>query len=137
MRILLVQDHVGILSSHTQILREAGHTVRPTRDGDDAAKFYDARRYDVVLTDLWHPGLEGHNLIKHIFKKNPKQVVGVISANPKMEEKIDVPRLDSFEASELLGFIESIVRSGKEATPRMQSRRVRRKGTIRRKRRAN
>jgi DNA-binding NtrC family response regulator len=136
MRILLVQDHVGILSYHTQVLREAGHTVRATRDGDDAAQFYDSRRFDLVWTDLWHPGLEGHKLIRHIFKKNPEQLVGVISANPKMEEKINVPRLGYFEASELLTFVDGIVRSGTEPTPRMQSRSVRRKPTIRRKRQA-
>ena len=87
MRILLVQDHVGILSYHIQFLRKAGHTVRAFRDGNVAVKVFNSTNLDLVLTDLWHPGLEGHGLIKHILKKHPKRVVGVISSNPNMERK--------------------------------------------------
>src|SRR5262245_2934101 len=111
MRILLVQDQIGILSYHTQTLREAGHTVRGTRNGDDAARFYASTTYDLVLTDLWHLGLEGHKLIKTILKKNPRQAVGIISSSTMMEEELDVPRLGSFEANELLAFVKRIADS--------------------------
>ncbi len=120
MRILLVQDHVGILTYHTQVLRKAGHTVRAFRDGDVAAKVFNVTTFDLVLSDLWHPGLEGHKLIKHIFKRHPKQVVGVIWCNPNMEEKVDVPRLDSFDASDLLSFVERITSSARSAQRNMK-----------------
>jgi CheY-like chemotaxis protein len=84
-----------VLKYKIQILRSAGHTVRATRNGDEAAKHYDERHYDLVLTDLWHPGLEGHKLIKRIFEKNPRQAVGVVSSTTVMEEKIRVPILSS------------------------------------------
>lgn|SRR5215469_7551080 len=91
MKILLVEDSALVLKYKIQILRSAGHTVRATRHGDEAAKHYDERHYDLVLTDLWHPGLEAHNLIKRIFEKNPRQVVGVISSTTVMEEKSVCP----------------------------------------------
>lgn len=109
MKILLVEDTDLVLKYETQILRGAGHTVRATHDGDSAAKYYDDHRYDLVLTDLWHPGLEGHNLIKRIFKKNAHQIVGVISKTTLMEEKLDVPLLQKpFKPSELLAFVSKI-----------------------------
>jgi DNA-binding NtrC family response regulator len=73
---------------------------------------YDERHYDLVLTDLWHPGLEGHNLIKRIFEKNPRQVVGVISSTTVMEEKIRVPILQTLcKPDELLTLIRDITGS--------------------------
>jgi DNA-binding response OmpR family regulator len=110
MKILLVEDAPVVLEYETQILRRAGHTVRATDNGDTAAEHYDERLYDLVLTDLWHPGLEGHNLIKRILKKNPKQVIGVISATTVMEEEIDVPLMQKpFEPSDLLAFVDAIM----------------------------
>jgi len=109
MTILLIEDDVVILEYEAQILRRPGHTVRATRNGDEAAKYYDQHRYDLVLTDLWHPGPEGHNLIKRILKKNPRQVVGVISASDVMEEQIDVPMMQKpFGPSDLLAFLDAI-----------------------------
>src|SRR5215470_16442282 len=93
MKILLVEDAALIRTYETQILRRADHTVRATGNGDVAARYYDERSYDLVLTDLWHPGLEGHRLIKRILGRNPKQVVGVVSSSTVMEERIDVPLL--------------------------------------------
>jgi DNA-binding response OmpR family regulator len=109
MKILLVEDAVLILTYETQILRRAGHTVRATGNADTAARWYDQRSYDLVLTDLWHPGLEGHRLIKRILRKNPKQVVGVVSSSTVMEKKIDLPLLTKpFKPGELLSFVDSI-----------------------------
>jgi len=110
MKILLVEDAPVVLEYETQILRRAGHPVRATDKGDTAAEHYDERPYDLVLTDLWHPGLEGHNLIKRILKKNPKQAIGVISATTEMEEKIDVPLMKKpFEPNDLLAFLSAIM----------------------------
>jgi two-component system, OmpR family, response regulator PhoP len=110
MKILLVEDAPIVLEYETQILRRAGHTVRATDNGDTAAEHYGERAYDLVLTDLWHPGLEGHNLIRRILKKNPKQAVGVISATTEMEEKIDAPLMKKpFEPNDLLAFVNAIM----------------------------
>jgi DNA-binding response OmpR family regulator len=109
MKILLVEDSAPVLEYEAQTLRRAGNTVRAIGNGDTAAKYYDERNYDLVLTDLWHPGLEGHNLIKRILKKNPKQVIGVISASSVMEDELDVPLLKKpFDPNELLAFVDAI-----------------------------
>ena len=118
-KILLVEDSALVLKYKIQILRSAGHTVRATRNGDEAAKHYDERHYDLVLTDLWHPGLEGHKLIKRIFEKNPRQAVGVVSSTTVMEEKIRVPILQTpCKPDELLAFIRDITGSPEQ---RMQA----------------
>jgi len=110
MKILLVEDAPVVLEYETQILRRAGHTVRATDNGDTAAEHYDERPYDLVLTDLWHPGLEGHNLIKHILKRKPKQLIGVISAITELEAKIDVPLMKKpFGPNDLLAFLNAIM----------------------------
>jgi DNA-binding response OmpR family regulator len=109
-KILLVEDAHVVLEYEAQILRRAGHTVRATDNGDRAAEYYNERPYDLVLTDLWHPGLEGHNLIKRILKKNPKQAIGVISSTTEMEEKLDVPLMRKpFEPNDLLAFLSAIM----------------------------
>jgi len=48
-------------------------------------------------------------LIKRIFEKNPKQIVGVISKTTVMEEKLEVPILQKpFKPAELLAFVGEI-----------------------------
>jgi CheY-like chemotaxis protein len=61
-------------------LAKAGLELEFATDGDEAFKRYcDHGPYDLVITDYVHPGLDGFKLAKAIRRKNPNQVVAMVT----------------------------------------------------------
>ena len=69
-RILLVDDSKMNLMVLTALLKKAGdYETTMAMDGQEALKLLeesDARPYDLVLTDMWMPNLDGEGLVKAI-----------------------------------------------------------------------
>lgn len=68
MRILLVDDSVGIRELVTTVLTRESFKVESTGNGTEALRMFRRRRYDLVITDLLHPGLNGAELIGKILR---------------------------------------------------------------------
>jgi len=62
--ILLVDDDVTILATLFAVLEEAGHRVILAAGGREAAKAVASSRFDVVVTDVFMPELDGLELIR-------------------------------------------------------------------------
>src|SRR5215475_8951925 len=82
MRILLVDDEIGIREIVTNVLTEAGFRVDSTGNGTKALQMFRRRRYDLVITDLLHPGLNGAELIGKIRRLKPWHPVLLFTASP-------------------------------------------------------
>ncbi|HLX76343.1 MAG TPA: response regulator [Terriglobales bacterium] len=99
MKILVVDDDFA--DGIAQMLRTGGHTVVTADDRDVAQKLYNKDGpFDLVLTDLLHPGLDGVGLIQAIGQKNPKQKVGILTGFPVL--------CKPFTKDGLLHFVESL-----------------------------
>lgn len=79
MHILLADDEQFILDLMQMVLAGAGHTVRAVPDGGQALKAYEAERFDLVITDLSMPHLDGSALAKEIKGRDPAQKVVLLS----------------------------------------------------------
>jgi CheY-like chemotaxis protein len=61
-------------------LRQAGFELDFATNGDEAlARFRQNGPYDLVLTDLYHPGLDGIDLARTIRRENPAQAIAVFT----------------------------------------------------------
>jgi CheY-like chemotaxis protein len=74
--ILLVDDDESILDSTTIVLELDGHTVAAATNGEDgvalaARAATDGKPFDVVITDLTMPGMDGHAVAAAIKAKSP------------------------------------------------------------------
>ena len=117
MNILLVEDAVAEVVE--AILHSAGHEVTVAADGDEALRLYRNRecRYDLVLTDRWHAGIDGIELAAAIRKVNPEQAIAFFTSpgDYVVEQKFaaygvsDLPRLLKPCVEQLLRFVESVV----------------------------
>jgi len=123
MNILVVEDEDAIAEVVEAILHHAGHKVTAVADGDEALRHYRHRecRYDLVLTDRWHTGIDGIELAAAIRKVNPEQAIAFFTStwDYVVEQKFaaygvsDLPRLlKPSSAEQLLRFVESVVSSG-------------------------
>ncbi len=94
MTILLVDDVPAVRHYITTILTEAGYEIEEASNGDEALRTYCERGpYDLVMTDLYHTGLNGIELVTAIHKWNPKQSVVFMSGFPMLEKPFRKERL--------------------------------------------
>ena len=68
LRILIVDDHAPTRMAITRLLRLAGADVTSARDGDEALGYLVTQRFDVLLTDLRMPGMDGFELLQQCMK---------------------------------------------------------------------
>ncbi len=69
--ILLVEDDDAVRALSEQILRGAGYTVVPARDGDEALAMDRCQGVDLVLTDVIMPGMNGVQLAERLADRYP------------------------------------------------------------------
>jgi two-component system nitrogen regulation response regulator NtrX len=69
--LLIVDDEPFILQSLSGILSDEGFEVSTASNGYEALKRIEEDSPDLVLLDIWMPGLDGIETLKEIKKNNP------------------------------------------------------------------
>ena len=64
--ILVIDDEKGILRVIQEALSRSGHDVDTALDGIEGIQKFDDGSYDMVITDLRMPGLDGIGVVEHI-----------------------------------------------------------------------
>lgn len=78
--ILVVDDQPILREVLGEILEEAGHDVRLAADGGEALRKMSCGHYDVLLTDVVMPGIDGIELIGEVRRRYPWMRVIAMSA---------------------------------------------------------
>jgi len=74
-RILLVDDDVSLQGALMDVLRDAGHSVVASPNGREALKVFLLDDFDLVLTDIQMPEMNGLQLLAAIRRVKPAPVV--------------------------------------------------------------
>ncbi len=80
LRILLVDDDMGICSTLSEMLEAEGCVVETASDGEEALRRLETRPVDVVLTDVVMPNMDGHELFVNLRKRHPTLPVLMMTA---------------------------------------------------------
>ncbi len=81
MRILVVDDHAGLLAEIVQYLTSCGHHATPAESGERAMEIVGSdREYDVVITDISMPGMNGIEMWDQMSALLPQAKVIFISS---------------------------------------------------------
>lgn len=102
LRVLVVEDDVPIGRMLASILADEGYVVDLASDGLTALGKIEAREYDLILTDLRMPELDGVGLYRELERRQPEMLRRVIvitgtSGHPEYEsflEETQVPYLE-------------------------------------------
>lgn len=81
-RILFVDDEKKFVEAMAKVLRAEGFSVRPAYSGNEALDIFQSERFDLIITDLKMPVMDGIELIRHMRQLNPNQRIIVITAFP-------------------------------------------------------
>src|SRR5829696_4942479 len=68
LKILLVEDHAPTRMAISRLMRQAGADVITARDGEEGLGYLLTQRFDVLLTDLRMPVMDGFELLHHCQK---------------------------------------------------------------------
>jgi EAL domain-containing protein (putative c-di-GMP-specific phosphodiesterase class I) len=87
-RVLLVDDDPLILSLFGRVLRGAGYAVQELDDARCVADMLTRQRFDVVLTDLIMPGMDGIGVLKAIRAVHPEVPVVLLTGQGSFDSAV-------------------------------------------------
>ena len=109
--ILVIDDEKGILQLMHQALTKYGHHVETADDGQEGIRKFDDGCYDIVITDIRMPVIDGNGVVAHI-RKSEKQSIPVIaiSGTPWVQEagNFDMVLPKPFRLKQLIESIRSL-----------------------------
>ena len=88
-RILIVDDEALVCWSLSRALQEEGYEVSTVQSGEEALDIMTECKFDLVVTDLRLPQLNGMDLLREIKRRFPQCKVLMISAfgTPKVRDE--------------------------------------------------
>ncbi len=96
-RILIVDDDSLTRYSLKELLRLEGYPVETAEDGAVALQMLGENRFDVVISDISMPGLNGFELLKEIKHTCPDTIVLLITAYGKIEDAVNGIKRGAYE----------------------------------------
>jgi CheY-like chemotaxis protein/anti-sigma regulatory factor (Ser/Thr protein kinase) len=95
-QILIVDDDPVAHELLTAMLRAEGRDIDHASDGQEALAQLLARPYDLVLTDIHMPGMDGLTLLQRIREVRPETAVVVMTAESTPEHVVDSIRQQAY-----------------------------------------
>ncbi len=83
-RILVVDDNDWVAAALADMLRLDGHQVDTAANGDAALEKLRERTYDVILSDMRMPGLDGPGLYRELELRHPALARRFIACSAEM-----------------------------------------------------
>lgn len=83
-QILLVDDDQSFRGTFRMLLEHAGHKVWEAEGGEAALELLAERKFDVVITDFFMPGMQGDQLVSRIRQMLPAQPIIMATAFPEV-----------------------------------------------------
>jgi two-component system response regulator AtoC len=95
--ILVVDDEASIRHVLTLVLSEHGYEVRAVGDGEEALKELGARPYDVMISDVRMPKLDGMALLKQALAIQPELTALVMSAYGSKDQALEAVAAGAYD----------------------------------------
>jgi len=96
-RILVADDEPGLREFIVDALELDEHEVVAAPDGKAAAKLLDERSFELVITDLKMPGLDGLAILRKVRAEQPETEVIVMTAHGTVDNAVEAMKLGAFE----------------------------------------
>jgi two-component system nitrogen regulation response regulator NtrX len=107
--ILIVDDEPSILQSLAGLLIDEGFDVRTASNGYEALKAIESESPDLVLLDIWMPGLDGIDTLQEIKKNNPFIQVIIITGHGTIETAVKATKMGAYDLIEKPLSIDKII----------------------------
>src|SRR5690554_519295 len=89
MKILIIEDDLRVAELIQRGLSEQGFTPSLAYDGLSGKKLIDQNPYDLVITDIILPKMDGIDLCKHIRETQPEMPIIMLTALGTTDDKVE------------------------------------------------
>jgi two-component system nitrogen regulation response regulator NtrX len=95
--VLVVDDEPGVRAALTGVLRDEGYEVEAVDSGEACIDRLTRAVYDVVLLDIWLPGVDGLATLERLRERQVDSTVVMISGHGNIESAVRAIKLGAFD----------------------------------------
>ena len=121
--ILVVEDDIKLNDIYCQALNSNNFNAVKALDGEEALDIMAERTFDLVISDIMMPYLNGYELTKEIRREHPEMPILMISAKEGFEDKrcgfmvgIDDYMVKPVDLNEMILRVNALLRRAKTVT---------------------
>ncbi|MCD4718251.1 MAG: response regulator [Desulfobacula sp.] len=96
-QILVVDDERRIVDNISLCLKREGFQTTGVYDGDEAIRIFEQQKFDLVLLDVSMPGMNGYEVMEHIFGIDEDVSVIMITGNASIESAIRALKIGAWD----------------------------------------
>ena len=96
-RVLVVDDEEGVRGFLAEALEDEGHAVSQAPDARAAFALLRRQGFDLLITDLRMPGMDGLELVRLARAEQPEMETIVLTAHGSVETAVEAMRLGAFD----------------------------------------
>lgn len=96
-RLLIVDDESTLAESLKRVFSREGFEVETFASAEDALKNLEQNPYDIILSDILLPGINGIEFLKEVKKRFPEQLVIIMTAYASLETAIGALRAGAYD----------------------------------------
>jgi DNA-binding NtrC family response regulator len=96
-KILIADDNESNKETLAEILKEEGHEIRTVSDGREGIEAFLEERFDLVITDLKMPNVDGLEFLKYIKDVNRDNIVIVITGHGTVNSAVSAMKIGAFD----------------------------------------
>ena len=95
--ILIVDDEASIRQALAEVLEDEGYTAAQAESGEACLEALSQRAFDVVLLDIWLPGIDGLETLGRIREAEAAPEVIMISGHGTIETAVRATKLGAYD----------------------------------------
>ncbi len=95
--VLIVDDEAGVRSALSGVLRDEGYQVEAVDTGETCLERVSRNAYDVVVLDIWLPGLDGLATLERLRQRHVDAPVVMISGHGNIESAVRAIKMGAFD----------------------------------------
>jgi two-component system nitrogen regulation response regulator NtrX len=95
--ILVVDDEPGVRSSISGVLTDEGFDVDTADTGEECLDKANDASYDVILLDIWLPGLDGLTTLQRLRERQIDSQVVIISGHGNIESAVRAIKMGAYD----------------------------------------
>src|ERR1700737_2715373 len=97
LNILIVDDEPSIRDSLQGVLEDEGYRPAATDSGESCLELLRKKAFDVVLLDIWLPGMDGLDVLQRIRELENSPEVIIISGHATIETAVRATKLGAYD----------------------------------------
>ena len=95
--IIIIDDESTLRESLGRLLTREGYLVTTAGSGEEALGLMTEQSFDLVISDIFLPGMDGIEVLRNVKERNPEQMVVMITAFASLDTAVEALRAGAFD----------------------------------------